>query len=245
MKKFMLILMFLMVGCAPSAGDIETAIAQTQASLPTRTNTPRPTQTKRPTSTKRPPTVYVVEVGFCFLYTNGIQDVIAENGAEVAGCTAVERQRMEFTLPSEVVEFNLSLDGVYPYCAFYDTSGKVLSVNVARQTRSSFSCFQPSKNSSPTKRTTASPAVSNTPAPTQDRLKIPKIDGFYLVGEEIAPGVWRSQGKGESCYWSLTTKTGDIISNHFGMSGGTMYVPQNAFQVQVEGCGTWVFLSEP
>jgi hypothetical protein len=67
-------------------------------------------------------------------------------------------------------------------------------------------------------------------------------DGFYLVNLEIAPGLWRSQGTQDDCYWEIDTRTGDIINNHFGMAGGTMYIPESAFQVRLEDCGTWVYL---
>lgn len=77
------------------------------------------------------------------------------------------------------------------------------------------------------------------------KLTANKGDGFYLVNIDIAPGVWRSTGAGDSCYWSITTKTGDIIENHFGMAGGTMYVSPNAFQVEVNRCGTWEYISGP
>lgn len=79
--------------------------------------------------------------------------------------------------------------------------------------------------------------------PTPDPLHSRKNDGFFLVGVDIAPGIWRSNGTGNDCYWEITTKTGDTISNHYGMSGGTMYIPTTAFQVRLERCGDWIFLS--
>lgn len=87
--------------------------------------------------------------------------------------------------------------------------------------------------------------ITNTPEPTKDRLKSDKGAGIYLVGVDIAPGVWRSQAKGDNCYWSTNTKTGDIIDNHFGMAGGTMYIPATAFSVTMEAeCGRWVYLGQ-
>jgi hypothetical protein len=106
------------------------------------------------------------------------------------------------------------------------------------------------------------PTITNTPTntftPTQTpnatqtaeanllaKLREDKGNGFYLVNIDIAPGVWRSNGTNDDCYWSLTTVTGDIIDNHFGMAGGTCYIPASAFQVEFDDCGTWVFLSPP
>lgn len=87
------------------------------------------------------------------------------------------------------------------------------------------------------------PTITFTPSPTTDPLKAPHGDGFYLINIDIAPGIWRSNGTGDSCYWEVSTKTGDIISNHFGMSGGTAYLPATGFQIRFEDCGTWEFLS--
>jgi hypothetical protein len=69
---------------------------------------------------------------------------------------------------------------------------------------------------------TMTPTKTPPPTQTKDPTKTNKTPGFYLVGEEISPGVWRSLGTSDSCYWSITTRTGDIINNHFGMAGGTM-----------------------
>jgi len=90
---------------------------------------------------------------------------------------------------------------------------------------------------------TMTPTETPTPTPTEDPTKTNKGPGFYLVGDEISPGVWRSLGSSESCYWSVTNRTGDIIDNHFGMAGGTMYIPASAFQVELDrDCGTWEFI---
>lgn len=92
---------------------------------------------------------------------------------------------------------------------------------------------------------TNTPEPTNTPSPTIDPLKIAKGDGFYLIGVDIAPGVWRSDGKGDNCYWKVSMASGDIVDNHFGMAGGTAYISSSGFQVQFERCGTWTFLQDP
>ena len=93
---------------------------------------------------------------------------------------------------------------------------------------------------------------TNTPNTTQTaqaqliaRLRADKGDGFYLVNLDIAPGVWRSTGTGDSCYWATTSKTGGINNNHFGMVGGTAYISPSDFQVEFTRCGIWVYLSSP
>jgi hypothetical protein len=92
---------------------------------------------------------------------------------------------------------------------------------------------------------TNTPTNTFTPVPTQDPLKKTKGNGFYLIGVDIAPGIWRSQGSGDGCYWAVTRATGDIIANHFGMSGGTAYIPESGFQVEFNDCGMWEFISNP
>jgi hypothetical protein len=70
--------------------------------------------------------------------------------------------------------------------------------------------------------------------------------GIYLVGVDIAPGVWRSTPGTSDCYWKRSTKTGDIIDNFFGLSGGTIYISPSDFQVELDTeCGIWTWLSEP
>ena len=76
------------------------------------------------------------------------------------------------------------------------------------------------------------------------RLIEPKGDGFYLINIDIAPGIWRSTGTGDSCYWAVTDRTGDIIDNHFGMAGGTAYIPATGFQVEFDDCGIWEYLGQ-
>lgn len=113
---------------------------------------------------------------------------------------------------------------------------------------------------------TNTPAPTNTPQPTNTPTETiapyvltataqAEIDailredhepGIYLVDVDIAPGVWRSKPGNDDCYWSRTTKTGDIIDNFFGDGGGTIYISPTDFQVELgEGCGLWTWLSEP
>ncbi len=91
---------------------------------------------------------------------------------------------------------------------------------------------------------TIPPTATILPTPTKSPLMKDKGDGFYLIGVDIAPGVWRSTGTGSKCYWAVTSKTGDIIDNHYGMSGGTAYIPATGFQVEFSDCGIWVYLGQ-
>ncbi|MGA2505512.1 MAG: hypothetical protein ABSG01_15630 [Anaerolineales bacterium] len=100
--------------------------------------------------------------------------------------------------------------------------------------------FSPTPIYTPT--ITPTPTKTHTAMPTTNPLTLPRGDGYYLVTVEIAPGLWRSQGTQNDCYWELSTRTGEIINNHFGMAGGTMYIPSSAFQVRLQDCGAWVYL---
>jgi len=70
-----------------------------------------------------------------------------------------------------------------------------------------------------------------------------KDDGFYTVGIEIAPGRWRSTGLGGDCYWERRNAFQDIIDNHFGNAGGTIYINSNDYEVYFDDCGIWEYLS--
>jgi hypothetical protein len=94
---------------------------------------------------------------------------------------------------------------------------------------------------------TLTPTITPIPTNTLSPIEAPKMNGIYLVNVDMAPGLWRSE-KGVSddrCYWELTTKTGDIINNFYGASGGTMFIPESAFQVELkDGCGMWTYMGK-
>lgn len=89
---------------------------------------------------------------------------------------------------------------------------------------------------------TLSPTATVSPTPTKSSLMTDKKDGFYLIGIEIAPGVWRAAGPGNDCYWSVTSRTGKVIDISIGTVGMTAYLPETGFQVQFNGCNTWIYL---
>ncbi len=70
----------------------------------------------------------------------------------------------------------------------------------------------------------------------------PKKDGFYVVGWDIAPGLWRSTGVGAKCYWERQTITQDIIDNDAGIAGGAVMIQPTDFVFYAKGCGDWVML---
>lgn len=74
------------------------------------------------------------------------------------------------------------------------------------------------------------------------RLTRIRSSGFYLVGVDIAPGSWRSTAGHDSCYWARYNKSGDILDNHFGLSGGTIFIRATDFEIEFDGCGNWTYL---
>lgn len=67
--------------------------------------------------------------------------------------------------------------------------------------------------------------------------------GFYLVGVDIAPGIWRSTAGLDSCYWARYDKNQNILGNDFGQSGGAVTIRATDFQVEFDDCGTWGYIS--
>jgi hypothetical protein len=92
------------------------------------------------------------------------------------------------------------------------------------------------------------PTLTSIPTATRDPLSSDKGPGIYLVGVDIAPGLWRSTPgiSDDSCYWEVTSRTGDLQKNNLGASGMTMYLARSDFQVTMKpACGTWTYLGPP
>ena len=68
--------------------------------------------------------------------------------------------------------------------------------------------------------------------------------GKYLVGKEVQPGTWQSQGdKVEDCYWEISDAKGEIIANNFISVSpqSTLTIPASAAGFTVKGCGfRWI-----
>ena len=115
----------------------------------------------------------------------------------------------------------------------------------------------PVNSPTPTLTPSITPTPSNTPTSTptpnidatatveaMGELIEPKDDGFYLVGIDIAPGLWRSQGDGEDCYWQRLDSDQETLDNHYGQAGGTVRIRPTDFEVHFKRCGTWIYLGD-
>lgn len=80
---------------------------------------------------------------------------------------------------------------------------------------------------------------NNLPALPADKQQAPKKDGIYIIGLNMAPGKWRSNGAGEKCYWEKLTNTQEIIDNHLGVASVIVDIAPTDFQFKTEGCGVW------
>jgi hypothetical protein len=73
-------------------------------------------------------------------------------------------------------------------------------------------------------------------------LTAPRGDGSYLVGLEIAPGIWESTGTGSDCHWARLDGSLEVIDSHFGAAGGTVTIQQTDYRVEFANCGSWRYL---
>jgi Bacterial Ig-like domain (group 2) len=71
----------------------------------------------------------------------------------------------------------------------------------------------------------------------------PFDDGMYMVGSEIAPGTWRADGTGTSCYWARLRGFGgtlaEIIANSFGPLPAIVTILPADVGFASTRCGTW------
>lgn len=70
----------------------------------------------------------------------------------------------------------------------------------------------------------------------------PKVDGHYMVGIDMAPGLWWNDGKSSKCYWERANSTQDINDNYRGFGGGAVLLRPTDFEFYASGCGTWTML---
>jgi hypothetical protein len=83
---------------------------------------------------------------------------------------------------------------------------------------------------------------NNKPALPAAQQTAPKKDGFYVVGLDIAPGVWKSTGQGARCYWARQSVNQDLLDNDLGFAGGAVTIRPEDFEFYTSGCGTWAML---
>jgi hypothetical protein len=78
--------------------------------------------------------------------------------------------------------------------------------------------------------------------PVTSSRTAPFGDGTYLVGVDIEPGTWRTNGVGASCYWARLrnlNRESSVIAQNIGEGPAIMTVLPTDVAVDVSRCGTW------
>lgn len=67
-------------------------------------------------------------------------------------------------------------------------------------------------------------------------------DGTWVVGEDIEPGTYRSEG-GDYCYWErlsgLSGEFDDIIANELTEGQAVVQISESDVAFKSQDCGTW------
>lgn len=78
----------------------------------------------------------------------------------------------------------------------------------------------------------------------------PHPDGVYLVGVDIAAGVWRAippapqLQRDRFCYWARRKYDGIVLGSHYGPEASEILIRPQDFEVEFDGCGVWVYMGE-
>jgi hypothetical protein len=80
------------------------------------------------------------------------------------------------------------------------------------------------------------------PAGPTGPMVAPKGNGVYIVGKDIAVGLWRSTPGRRDCYWERDDASQGILDNDFGMSGGFVAIQPGDYSVEFSRCGTFNYV---
>ncbi len=73
----------------------------------------------------------------------------------------------------------------------------------------------------------------------------PHEDGIFIVGGEISPGLWRSTSADQRfCYWARRKYDGILLGSYYGLPGIEMRIFASDYEVEFDGCGTWIFMGD-
>jgi len=82
-----------------------------------------------------------------------------------------------------------------------------------------------------------------TPSPTA-----PFSDGVYIVGVDIAPGLWQNSDSSGGCYWARLSGFGgtldEIIANEFSETIQVVRIHPTDRGFETEGCGVWTRIGD-
>ena len=97
----------------------------------------------------------------------------------------------------------------------------------------------PAATPTPTSEPTATPSPMPEPTPTPE----PGLgDGTWIVGTDIAPGLYATSG-GEFCYWArlkgFSGTLDDVLVNQIGTGRQVVSIATNDVGFETNGCGEW------
>jgi hypothetical protein len=73
-------------------------------------------------------------------------------------------------------------------------------------------------------------------------------NGTYRIGDEVAPGAWRSEASDEDCYWARLSGFGgtadDIIANEYGGVDDVVHIYPHDVGFQSSYCAPWVRIGD-
>lgn len=220
----------------------------TVTNTPTITETPTVTNTLTPTLTPVPLSAYTTEFQTIESYLEepdkskgktfkalleNVGSIYIENKEATAFVVTFPEQKMiitVFAIPDKKADETVDLDKNKFSWAYATIIGNT-----------SYAYFQDNKYSTATKY--EMPVISIVHQDLIDELKWPKWDGLYYVNTEIAAGSWISseQMTTDGCYWARINSKGDIIDNHYGVAGITVYVSPSDAVIEFDGCGKMYF----
>jgi hypothetical protein len=99
-----------------------------------------------------------------------------------------------------------------------------------------------------TQKTIITPTLRTSPLITVNPTMTDKTEGSYLVGTEIAPGIWRSKGgsSDRKCYLEITDYGGNIVAITGELPGATIRIPVGKYKVFIGSASdnkcTWYFV---
>lgn len=202
-----------------------TTVAQEKATAATKdtatpkpTNTPKPTDTPKPTATPAPPTATPEPAGLSF--GSGKKLV----GTEVAFATYRTRSASAGCYWERLTGLGGTLSEIG---ANDNTSGPAVVTIVAGDVAfNSSRCARWTQDLS---------AITSDP-------NAPFGDGTFIVGVDISPGVWRSDGAG-NCYWQrqrgFTGELSDIIANDNASGPTIVQIGAADKGFSSSRCGKW------
>ena len=185
---------------------------------PKATNTPKPTETPKPTATPAPPTATPEPAGFSFgsgkkLVGSEVALVTYRTRTASAGCYWERLTGLGGTLAEIAANDNAS-------------GPAVVTIQQGDVAFNSTRCAKWTQDLS---------AINSDPS-------APFSDGTYIIGVDIAPGVWRSDGPG-SCYWQrmrgFTGRTSDIIANDNATGSTIVQIGAGDKGFSSSRCGKW------